>query len=45
MTLGTPGEQGDGPNNFTSPSDVAVAPKRRRVHSRRPQPRTETTEW
>ena len=25
MTLGTPGEQGDGPNHFTSPSDVAVA--------------------
>ncbi len=26
MTLGTPGEAGDGPNHFTSPSDVAVAP-------------------
>ena len=26
MTLGTPGEEGDGPNHFTSPSDVAVAP-------------------
>ena len=25
MTLGTPGEQGNGPNNFTSPSDVAIA--------------------
>lgn len=25
MTLGTPGEQGGGPDHFTSPSDVAVA--------------------
>jgi DNA-binding beta-propeller fold protein YncE len=25
MTLGTPGEQGAGPDHFTSPSDVAVA--------------------
>ncbi len=25
MTLGTPGEQGDGPNHFTSPGDVAIA--------------------
>ena len=25
MTLGTPGEQGSGPNHFTSPSDVAIA--------------------
>jgi DNA-binding beta-propeller fold protein YncE len=25
MTLGTPGEQGSGPDHFTSPSDVAVA--------------------
>lgn len=26
MTLGTPGEEGDGPDHLTSPSDVAVAP-------------------
>lgn len=25
MTLGTPGEEGGGPNHFTSPSDVAVS--------------------
>ena len=25
MTLGTPGEEGDGPNHFTSPSDVAIS--------------------
>ena len=26
LTLGTPGEQGGGPNQFTAPSDVVVAP-------------------
>ena len=36
MTLGTPGQEGSGPDHFTSPSDVVVGAGRRRLRRRRP---------